>query len=162
MRNALALVSLILAAVAIAGCATGESAASDPVQSPGDPAEPSDTIPGRVSAALEAAGMEDLRTDAHSPWNPDFSGVWRDAPAFAWIVDPESAGQVTEVHGSAGLTGAHGEVAAVVHGPELTLVRIPCQDLVVDVAAGVDVEQGTSDDGAAIELARALYPALGC
>jgi hypothetical protein len=183
MRNVPALALLIFVVATITGCATGGSNASGPVESSGNrsvpsgdtpksspessgvdeaSAEPSDTTSGRVSAALESAGVENLSSEAHNPWNPDFSGIWRDDPAFAWIVDRESAGQATEVHGSAMLQGARGDVTAVVHGPELILVRIPCQDLVVDVAADVNVEQGTSDEGAAVDLARALYPALGC
>ena len=183
MRNVLALMSLILATITVTGCATGESSASGPVESPGNRSVPSgdvpesapeasgadeasvessDTVSERISSALESAGVESLGVGADDPWNPDFSGTWRDEPAFAWIVDPESVGQVTEVRGSAALEGARGNVAAVVHGPELILVRVPCQDLVVDVAADVNVDQGMSDERAAIDLARALYPALGC
>jgi hypothetical protein len=55
-----------------------------------------------------------------------------------------------------------GKVTTAVHGPELALVRVPCDDLVLDVSAGVDVDRGTSEEDGSVELARALYPALGC
>jgi hypothetical protein len=173
-----ALVSVAVLTAAVAGCAGDHSAAdgatrspaatSSPQQSPAatSPADPrttpSDDALARISAALETAGVEDLGPAGQNMWQADLTGTWRGGPVFAWAVAPEAVDQVVEVRRSVELEGAEEKVTAVVHGPELTLVRVPCDDLVVDVAAGVDVDQGTSDEDGGVELARALYPALGC
>jgi hypothetical protein len=163
---------------AVAGCAddrpaatgpSGSSAAtSSPPQSPtvtssaDAPASPTDDVVARISAALEAAGVEDLGPAGESLWHPDLTGTWHGGTVLAWAVDPDAVDQVAEVRTSVELQGTDHTVTSVVHGPELALVRIPCDDLVVDVAAGVDVQGGTSDEDGGVELARAVYPALGC
>jgi hypothetical protein len=184
MRCASALIRLVIATVAVAGCAAGQSVAAGPAESSAaatssqeapssstaasstdagpTPPPPSDDVLRRVSAALTAAGVEDLGPGTRFLWNPDLSGTWRGGTAFAWIIDPEAVDQVAEVRGSVLLRAKDQQVTAVVHGPELVMVRIPCDDVAVDVAAGVDVEQGTSDEENAVELAQALYPALAC
>jgi hypothetical protein len=117
----------------------------------------------QIAAALQTAGVDDPQPPtADLPWHPDLTGTWQGGTVLAWAVDPGAAGQVAEVRGSVELRGAEETATAVVHGPELVLVRVPCHDLVVDVAAGVDVDGGTSDQDRGVELARALYPALGC
>lgn len=181
MRYSSALVSVAVLTAAVAGCAddrstaagpSGSSAAtSSPPQSPtvtssaDAPASPTDDVLARISAALETAGVEDLGPGGESGgslWHPDLAGTWHGGTVLAWAVDPDAVDQVAEVRTSVELQGTDHTVTSVVHGPELALVRIPCDDLVVDVAAGVDVQGGTSDEDRGVELAQAVYPALGC
>lgn len=180
-----ALALLVVTAASLTGCAQAQSAGSDPSRSsaapstttsqqpPSSSAPPSTHAAGppeplsaatleRVSTALAAAGVEDPGPGEQGLWTPDLSGGWRGHTAFAWIGHPDSAGQVAEVHGSVELEGTRGTATAVVHGPELSLVQVICGDLLVDVAVVVDVQRGSDDDEAAADLARALYPALGC
>jgi hypothetical protein len=177
MRYHSALLSAAVLA-AVAGCAGDQPAASGP---PGSSAATSSPIPSpaatssagatttpagdalaRISAALETAGVQDLGPAGENLWHPDLTGTWHGGTVLAWAVDPGAVDQVAEVRSSVELQGAQRKVTTVVHGPELALVRVPCDDLVVDVAAGVDVSQGTSEQDGGVELARALYPALGC
>jgi hypothetical protein len=173
MRHATSLLCLAIGAAAVTGCAE-PSATAPPSQPPAsstapssgdaaaDATPPPDDVLQQVSAALTEVGVEQLGPGDRFLWHPDVAGAWRGGTAFAWVVDPASVDQVAEVRGSAPLQGKREQVSAVVHGPELAMVRVPCDDVVVDVAAGVNVKRGTSEQDDAVDLAEALYPALGC